>query len=193
MPSSSSTPSTAPTVRPLIPLTATELRRTTYPVEIRPGRSVSVRRGSMLTLLFAGKIPMPLLGAFAQVQRGVTQTDLFELPDDDRANMIAVLRWYACAIVAAPVLVMAEDGDPSHVPVVDALTIEELFILSNAEPPADVIEDPDAPVPVVTEDDLARFSGSGPRDAAGPAPHPGQDVSPAAVGVGVPAVDIVHG
>lgn len=174
-------------------LTATQLRRTVYDVEIRPGLSVGVRRASMLTLLFAGKIPLPLLGAFAQLQKGVTTTDLFALPDQDRADMIEVLRWYACAVVADPVLVMADDGDPTHVPVAAALTIEELFAISNAEPPPDVVEDPEAPTPVVTEDDLARFPGRGPRDEADPDPHPGEDVPPAAVGVGVPTVDLVHG
>lgn len=174
-------------------LTAQELRRTVFDVEIRPGRSVGMRRVSVLTLLFTNKIPMPLLGAFAKMQQGIAPADLYALPEQDRAEMVEVLRWYACAAVADPVLVMVDDGDPAHVPVTEALTVEELFTISNAEPPADVVEDPDAPVPVVTADDLARFPGRGARDEAGATAHAGQDVPPAAVSVGAPAVELVHG
>lgn len=177
---------------PLRPLTAQDLRRTTYPVEIRPGRTIRLRRASVLTLLFTGKLPLPIFGALSQLQTVTSTATLMATDETQRDTLVEAMRWYACAVVASPVVVMAEDGDSTHVPV-EVFTIEELFTIAYADAPADVVEDDAAPVPAVTEHDLARFPGRRGGGAPGAPSHTGQDVRTAAVDVGVPAVDLQHG
>lgn len=173
-------------------LTAQQLRRTTYELELRPGWTIALRRSSMMTLLLSGKLPLPLLAAFGQLQRLSTSRALAESDPTERELMLEALRWYACSVVADPVVVMTDDGNPDHVPV-EVFTAEELFAIGYADPPADVVEDPTAPEPVVTEDDLARFPGSGGGDATDVAPPTGEDVRPTPVAVAAAAVDLVHG
>ena len=173
-------------------LTARQLRRTVYDLELRPGWTIGLRRASMLTALFSGKIPLPLLEVFTRLgTTGMPATEIFALPDEGRESVFGALRWYACAVVADPIVVPEDDGDPTHVPV-DVFTLEELFLISNALPPADVVEDPTSPGLVVTEDDAARFPGATRVD-----PHPlapvGDDLRATAVDVDLPAVVLQHG
>lgn len=167
-------------------LTAAELRGDAeFEFELRPGRTVLLRRASMATLLFAGQIPLPLTQTLSRLHEDTTGLELMGWPAEDREALLEALRFYCCAVVVDPVVVREPDGDPTHV-AVELFSLEELFAILNAAPPI-----PSAMAPRLTEADAARFRRD-PAPGADPVAPAREDVPAAAVVVDPADVAVVH-
>ncbi len=168
-------------MNPTTPLTARELRdESTYPFELRPGRHVILRRMSLEGMFFLGVIPLPLFQAIERLDGlraglvidGVSA--LTRLSEEDREQVLALLRGYACAVVQSPSVVPKDTGCETDLPV-SCLDVSDLFAIFNARPP----ETP----PRLTETEADAFRRAQPLADAAPG-LARSDLPPAAVDVG---------
>jgi hypothetical protein len=149
------------------PTSAKALRAKGYwTLEVDPELTVELRRLDMVTLFMTGAIPMPLMASLSRAQE-IRQKDgmddatfMSELGEDDKTNMLDLLRRYACLAVKSPPLVLVDDGNPEHVPV-ELLTGPQLLTIWQALPP-------DAQTPRLTEAQADEFRG--PESGQAPAP-----------------------
>lgn len=146
--------------RPKI-LTARELRQENeIVIELAPGRNVVARKLDIVSLVFEGLIPLPMLAAVQKMTktRGLSAIDRLEgMDDEDKASILQLIRKNATVALIEPVCTPMEDGNPDHVPVT-MFTVKELMEIWNQT----------AMVPMMEPADAARFRPRVSADASAP-------------------------
>ncbi len=167
---------------------ASDLRRRAYwELELEPAGEdgtpalvVQMRKLDMLTLFLQGAVPTPLMAALSKMQAvraeigdDPTGNKLMDaMGEDDRSNLVKLLRRYACLAIKDPVVVEEDDGDPQHVPV-EVFSHAQLLAIWSARPPG-------MTTPRLNEAQLSTFPGpDGGSDA--PAVPDGEAIRPEAI------------
>lgn len=122
-------------------LTAADLRaRAQWDVEIDDGLTVRMRRIDLTSAYMQGLLPSPLMAALGRLirygQRLSGDASFIEqVPSEDKALTLELMRRYACAAIIDPVFVMDDaDPDPNHCPVA-MLTSDQLVKIWQSGPP----------------------------------------------------------
>lgn len=102
-------------------------------VEFAPGKTVLVKRRDLVTLFVEGKLPLTMVGEMRKML--ATAMDVMDDPEklaeyiqQDRSDLLEMMRKFVVACVADPVLVMEEDDDPDHLDV-HVFEIHELLAI----------------------------------------------------------------
>lgn len=177
-------------------LTADKLRAVAeWELEIDPGVTVLMRRVDMVTAYMLGTLNLPLMAALGRlVQQAPRMANdpsaMAEYSDEDKAQMIELMRRYACAAIKDPIFVLSPDGDPKHCDVT-LLTSAQLLAIWASKPPGEQKDAEDAD----REVSAAKAATFRSRKKPSRAPRPdGETVSSAPVSVPGPGVvDFVYG
>jgi hypothetical protein len=128
-------------------------------VDLGDGTAVKARKEDMATLVFEGRVPMPLLTAvqkMIEMPEGTTDEEkMAALGPDQIGALLVVLRTHALRVVLAPKLTEDDTGDPDTLPVSYLTSAQLMAIWSQT-----------AVVPRFTAPAAARFRAGGDADAA---------------------------
>lgn len=149
----------------------------TIKIPIGPGKYVVARRLDMTTMVFEGLLPLPLLTAVEKL-RGLQdlppaeRLKAFQQKDENRDQILDMLRSHAAAVCKEPVVCWPDDDNPDHLPA-DALNLAQLMLIWNET----------ALIPVIAPDDAGRFRHH-PTPAPAPAPSRRESLRPTSEPVG---------
>ncbi len=120
---------------------------------------VLCRKEDITALVFEGRMPMPMLTAVQKMidmPKATPMERIDALGKQNGQDLIDLMREHACRVSVTPKIVMADDGNPDHLPV-SFFSTEKLMLIWNAT----------AVIPRVGLTTAATFrSGAAPDDAA---------------------------
>jgi hypothetical protein len=166
-------------------LSAKKLREASHvKVDVGNDTFVHCRREDMTTLVFEGRIPMPMLAA---VQKMIDMPNaspaerIAALGEQHGRTLMEVLREHACKVAIEPRIVPQEDGNEDHLPV-SLLNTQQLMSIWMAT----------AVIPEVTTARAATFRTGGSTNDAPPVPA-GKVLPEITQHVDTPALEFVSG
>jgi hypothetical protein len=124
---------------PPSPLTVDDVEDDQYDVVIRPGKFVTLRRADPLTMFMTGALNSSLSAAVDRAHERLNSfneanpTAILDMPQDDKDELMAVMREYACAICISPEFTIDKEAEPSKSDV-RKLSMNELLTIFNAVP-----------------------------------------------------------
>lgn len=165
---------------PLVTASRFRKRRTSFPVALNGTESVEVRYIDLMDQLMLGIMPTALLAGAQTVdtvydQMSAIKDDkddadkdtekttrsiidvIAQLRDEQKRDMVAMLRRYAVNVIVAPKFSLSEEPSDENVAPISSLTTIELLAIFNARPPADVVADETSEPPDMSEKDVQSF------------------------------------